>query len=105
VKGKIMSEKDKKDPLWWAERISEGGIALGIGLTAEHKINYGRWYDEDKEICHGKIGIGLAVVSSLARIGCAIVRSARPKCPQCSGELTYVLQEKKNYCNTCKQYV
>jgi hypothetical protein len=100
-----MSGKDEEDPLRWAERISEVGIVLGVGLTAEHKIDYDRWYDPDEEICHGKIGIVMAAISSIVRIGCSLARAMRPKCPHCNGQLAYVLQEKKYYCNTCKQYI
>lgn len=100
-----MSNKDKEDLLWWAERISESGIIVGVGLTAEHGINYGRLYDEDKEICHGKIGIGLSAVSLIARIGCAFIRATRPKCPCCNRQLAYVWREKKHYCNSCQQYI
>jgi len=100
-----MSSKDKEDPLWWVEKFSEGGIIVGLSAIAEHWINYGRPYDEDKEVCHGKIGIGVLAVSSIARIGCAVIRAMRPKCPYCNHELAYVCREQAYYCNNCQQYV
>jgi len=83
-----MSEKDKEDPLWWGERLSELGMLIGGSAALEHRLHYGRWYDEDKEICHGKIGIGLSTISLLARIGCAVIRASRPQCPNCKSSLT-----------------
>lgn len=97
--------KDKEDPLWWAERISEGGAIVGLSVTAEYWIRYGRIYDEDKEVCHGKIGLGIFALSSVARIGCALIRTTRPKCPYCNRDLTYVWREQAYYCNNCQQYV
>jgi len=100
-----MNGKDKEDPLWWAERISEAGIVVGGSAALEHKLHYGRWYDENKPLCHGAIGIGVCAISSIVRIGCAFLRATRPKCPYCNTSLTYLLQEKKFYCSNCQQYV
>lgn len=100
-----MSEKDKEDPLWWAERISEAGILAAGSAALEHRLHYGRWYDEDKLICHGKIGLGVFAVSLVARIGCALVRVTRPKCPYCNVPLIWVLREERFYCNNCQQFI
>ena len=100
-----MSEKDKEDPLWWAERLSEVGMLVGGGAVLEHGLHHGRLYDEDKQICHGKIGIGIFAISSIARVICAVVRALRPKCPNCNTSLTYILQDERHYCSNCQQYV
>lgn len=100
-----MSEKDKEDPLWWAERISETGMFIGGCATLEHKLNYGRWHDEDKEICHGGIGLWIFFGSLFARGICAIIRALRPQCPNCNVSLTYIFQEERFYCNNCQQYI
>jgi hypothetical protein len=100
-----MEDKNKEDPLWWAERISEVGIVAGGAAALEHRLNYGRWYDKDKPICHGEIGIVVFAISSIVRIGCAIARAMRPVCPYCGRALTYVPQEQSNYCNNCQIYI
>jgi hypothetical protein len=100
-----MGEKEKEDPLWWAEKVSEAGILIGGSAALEHKLRYGRWYDKDKPLCHGTIGIGVCTVSLIARIICAFVRAARPRCPYCNTSLTYILSEQKFYCSNCQQYI
>lgn len=32
-------------------------MLAGAGLTLEHRLNYGRWWDKDKLICHGRAGV------------------------------------------------
>ena len=100
-----MSERDKEDPLWWAERISEIGMFIGASATLEHKLNYGRWYDEGKVKCHGGIGLWLFVGSTFARGACAIIRASRPQCPNCNVSLLYISREQKFYCDNCQQYI
>jgi len=100
-----MGEKDKEDPLWWAERVSEAGIVIGGGAALEHRLHYGRWYDEDKPFCHGAIGIRVCAVSAIVRIGCAFLRAVRSRCPYCNVSLTYVSSEQKFYCNNCQHYI
>jgi hypothetical protein len=99
-----MENKNEEDPLWWAERISELGIVAGGGAALEHRLVHGRWYDEDKPVCHGEIGIAVFAVSLLVRIGCAVVRATRPKCPHCSKTLAYISGERRYYCETCQAY-
>ena len=46
-----------------AKKARITGIALfasGAAVAMHHKINYGRWCDNDKKACHGKAGIALA---------------------------------------------
>ena len=100
-----MTEKDEEDPLWWAEKLSEAGIVVGGSATLEHRINYGRWYDEDRPVCHGAIGIGILLISLAVRLGCAFIRATRPRCPHCQTSLTYILREDRFYCNNCEQYI
>ena len=100
-----MSEKDREDPLWWAERLSELGMLIGASATFEHKFNYGRWYDEGKEMCHGGIGLWIFFGSLFIRGICAVIRTSRPVCPNCTNSLTYVFQEERFYCNNCQQYI
>ena len=100
-----MSKKDNQDPLWWGERLSELGMLVGGASTLEHKLHYGRWYDEGKVKCHGGIGLGVFFVSLFARGVCAVIRASRPLCPKCNTSLTYVYPEEKLYCNKCQEYV
>jgi len=100
-----MNDKDKEDPLWWVEKISETGIVIGGSAALEHRLHHGRWYEEDKPYCHGAIGIGVCAVSLIVRIGCALVRAARPRCPYCNTSLSYIPSEQKLYCNNCQQYI
>ena len=100
-----MSEKDKEDPLWWAEKLSEVGIVAGGSATLEHRINYGRWYDEDQPVCHGAIGIGILFISLVVRLACGFIRATRPRCPRCHTSLTYIYREDRFYCNNCEQYI
>ncbi len=32
-------------------------IMAGAGLTLEHRLNHGRWWDRGKLICHGRAGV------------------------------------------------
>jgi anthranilate/para-aminobenzoate synthase component II len=32
-------------------------ILAGAAMTLEHRLMHGRWWDKDKQICHGKFGI------------------------------------------------
>ena len=41
-------------------------ILAGAGMTIEHRLSYGRWWDKDKRICYGKFGVVLLMV------GCCI---------------------------------
>ena len=41
------------------------GMLIGGILAVEHYLSNGRWADEEKETCHGKIGIGLFLLSSV----------------------------------------
>ena len=100
----MLNNKDIEDPLWWAERISEAGMFVGGSVAMEHRLHYGRWYDEGELICHGKIGIGVFAISLIARIGCAIVHATRPKCPYCNNTLAYIPRYQSFYCNTCQEY-
>jgi len=34
-------------------------VLAGAGIVLEHRINYGRWWDKGKLICHGKFGVWL----------------------------------------------
>lgn len=36
-------------------------ILAGAGMTLEHKLNYGRWWDKGKIICHGRAGMLLLI--------------------------------------------
>ena len=99
-----MGEKDKEDPLWWIERISEGGIAVGGIAALEHRLHYGRWYDEGQPLCHGAIGIAICAISFIVRIGCIFLRAARPRCPYCHASLTYIYREQRFYCDNCQRY-
>ena len=100
-----MSEKDKEDPLWWAEKLSEAGMVVGGIATLEHRANYGRWHDKGKPLCHGGIGIGIFLISLAARLGCAFIRATRAKCPHCQTLLTFTHREDRFYCNNCKQFI
>ena len=40
-------------------------ILAGAGLTLEHRLNYGRWWDRGKLICHGRAGLLLLMASSV----------------------------------------
>jgi len=47
------------------DKIKKIGTLLtlvGFGMTLEHRLNHGKWYDEDKEICHGKVGLILGSI-------------------------------------------
>jgi len=44
------------------------GMIIGGALAIEHYLTNGRWTDEEKDECHGKIGIGLFVVSLLGHL-------------------------------------
>ena len=46
--------------------LTGGGIALGYqlimmltgaGILLEHRFSHGKWWDEDRRICHGKFGV------------------------------------------------
>jgi len=99
-----LENKKKENLLSLAERISEVGILVGGSAALEHRLQHGRWYDEDKPICHGKIGIGVLALSFVVRIGCAVVRAAERKCPHCGETLTPVPREQSYYCSTCQVY-
>ena len=43
-------------------------MAIGVALAVEHYLVNGRWTDEEKENCHGKIGIGLFFFSLVGRM-------------------------------------
>ena len=94
--------RNTEDPLWWGERLSEAGIVIGGIMAIEHKLHYGRWYDRDRPLCHGKIGLAVLIASSIARIICAGIRALRPKCQYCESPLTYIASEQKYYCSNCK---
>ena len=79
-------------------------MLFGDSALLEHWLHYGRPYDEDELICHGKIGIMVFGVSAIARIGCAIVRATRPKCPHCNNTLAYIPRYQSFYCNTCQEF-
>jgi len=48
-------------------------ILAGAGITLEHRIMHGRWWDKDKQICHGKLGAALLIagccVTAIGLIG------------------------------------
>ncbi len=45
-------------------------VLVGIGMTLEHRFNYGKWWDRDKLICHGRAGVLLIMASiGVAMIG------------------------------------
>ncbi len=60
-----IANRDKSDLI---KKLSELGMVVGAGLVIEHKLSNGRWTDEDKEDCHGKVGVLLFVVSALVRL-------------------------------------
>jgi len=39
--------------------VSGGGVAL------HHRFNYGKWFDKNKKICHGKTGLSLIIIGLL----------------------------------------
>ena len=39
-------------------------MMAGVGMTLEHKLSYGRWWDKGKLVCHGKAGVLLLVSGS-----------------------------------------
>ncbi|MFC1925844.1 hypothetical protein ACFLW2_04005 [Chloroflexota bacterium] len=41
-------------------------ILAGAGMTLEHRLSYGKWWDRGRYICHGKAGV------LLLSIGCGI---------------------------------
>ena len=40
-------------------------MSAGAGMTLEHRLNYGRWWDKGKLICHGKAGVLLLMSGSV----------------------------------------
>jgi hypothetical protein len=44
------------------------GMAVGGVLAVEHYLSNGRWADEEKESCHGKVGVSLFVISLVGRM-------------------------------------
>jgi len=42
-------------------------ILAGAGMTLEHRLKYGKWWDKDKQICHGKFGVTLLMA------GCCVI--------------------------------
>ena len=60
-----ITNSDRSDLI---KKLSELGMVVGAGLVIEHKLSNGRWTDEDKEECHGKVGIALFFVSALVRL-------------------------------------
>lgn len=44
-------------------------VVAGTWMTLEHRLNYGKWWDRDKLICHGRAGVLLIMVG----IGVAMV--------------------------------
>lgn len=93
----------EEDPLAWVKRLSELGIILGGGLALEHVVSYNHWYDEDKDECHGKFGLALAILSGFTRFICALLEP--PKCIYCGNRLTYISESKQYYCWNCRKYV
>lgn len=43
-------------------------ILAGAGMTLEHRLNYGRWWDKGKLICHGRAGLLLLMASSAVAV-------------------------------------
>jgi hypothetical protein len=41
-------------------------ISAGTRMTLEHRLNYRKWWDRNRQICHGKAGVLLLI------IGCSI---------------------------------
>jgi hypothetical protein len=39
-------------------------MMAGAGMTLEHRLNYGRWWDKGKLICHGRAGVLLLMAGS-----------------------------------------
>ncbi len=37
-------------------------ILAGAGMVLEHRLAHGKWWDKDKQICHGKFG-GYCIVA------------------------------------------
>lgn len=63
-----MRYNDEEEPSDSIKELSELGMWVGGLLALEHYVSNGRWTDEDKDECHGKIGIGLFVLSALVRL-------------------------------------
>jgi len=38
-------------------------VLSGTWMTLEHRFNYGKWWDKDKLICHGRAGFLLIMTS------------------------------------------
>lgn len=62
-----LSYKTEEDPLAGIKQLSELGIIVGVGLILEHFLSYDRWYDKDKDKCHGKAGLALLALSCIIR--------------------------------------
>ncbi len=46
--------------------LAGGGLVLGhqliimlagVGMLLEHRFSYGKWWDKNRLICHGKLGV------------------------------------------------
>jgi len=38
-------------------------VLPGTWMTLEHRLNYGKWWDRGKLICHGRVGVLLIMTS------------------------------------------
>ena len=38
-------------------------VVAGTWMTLEHRLNYGKWWDRGKLICHGRAGVLLIMTS------------------------------------------
>ena len=63
-----MTSIDNQEPSSWFSELCDLGMIIGGALAIEHYITNGRWTDEEKDECHGKIGLGLFFVSFLGRL-------------------------------------
>lgn len=56
---------DNKD---WIKKATKLGMIGGAILALHHYLNYNRWQDENKDDCHGKLGITVFSISGIIRL-------------------------------------
>lgn len=50
--------------------LCELGMVVGGLAALDHYLDSGRWMDEHKDVCHGKYGLGIFLVSFFGRLLC-----------------------------------
>ena len=63
-----MASTDYQETSNWFSKLCDLGMIIGGALAIEHYLTNGRWTDEEKDDCHGKIGLGLFFGGLLGRL-------------------------------------